>query len=84
MTYALDTSVLVRILVGSPQPLASQVVCEIERRRRSGDVGRVNSDASGTRAASRAYWSNKNTAIMSDLPTEVLSEPDLWGTFRFE
>ena len=49
-----------------------------------GDVGRVNSDASGTRAASRAYWSNKNTAIMSDLPTEVLSEPDLWGTFRFE
>ena len=41
MTYALDTSGLVRILVGSPQPLASQVVCEIERRRRSGDVFRV-------------------------------------------
>ena len=41
MTYALDTSVLVRILVGSPQLLASQVVCEIERRRRSGDVFRV-------------------------------------------
>ncbi len=49
----------------------------------SGDVGRVNSDATGTRAASRIYWSNKNTAIMSDLPTEVLVEPDLWGTFKF-
>ena len=48
-----------------------------------GDVGRVNSDATGTRAASRTYWSNKNTAIMSDLPTEVWTEPDLWGTFRF-
>ena len=41
MTCALDTSVLVRILVGSPQPLASQVVCEIERRRRSGAVFRI-------------------------------------------
>ena len=41
MTSALDTSVLVRILVGSPQPLASQVVFEIERRRRAGDVIRV-------------------------------------------
>ncbi|MGI6496938.1 MAG: hypothetical protein ACOX5G_12835 [Kiritimatiellia bacterium] len=49
-----------------------------------GDVGRVLSDASGTRAAARHYWSNKNTAIMSDLPTEVMIDPDLWGTFRFE
>lgn len=48
-----------------------------------GDVGRVLSDATGTRAASRTYWSNKNTAIMSDLPTEVGIEPDLWGTLRF-
>jgi hypothetical protein len=49
-----------------------------------GNVGRVFSDASGTRAAVRHYWSNKNTAIMSDLPTEVMVNPDLWGTFRFE
>ncbi|MGN0833929.1 MAG: hypothetical protein ACI4RD_09830 [Kiritimatiellia bacterium] len=48
-----------------------------------GDVGRVLSDATGTRAAARTYWSNKNTAIMSDLPTEVGIEPDLWGTLRF-
>ena len=48
-----------------------------------GDVGRVFSDASGTRAASRVYWSNKNTAIMSDLPSETEIQPDLWGTFRF-
>lgn len=48
-----------------------------------GDVGYVQSDATGQRAARRVYWSNKNTAIMSDLPTEAGIEPDLWGTFRF-
>lgn len=48
-----------------------------------GDVGRVVSDADGKRALRREYWSNKNTAIMSDLPTEAGIDPDLWGTFRF-
>ena len=53
-------------------------------RETRGDVGRVNSDATGTRAVSRTYWSNKATSIMSDLPSETLSDPDLWGTFAFE
>jgi hypothetical protein len=47
-----------------------------------GDVGRVASDATGTRSISRTYWSNKNTAIMSDLPSEASIEPNLWGTMR--
>jgi hypothetical protein len=48
-----------------------------------GDVGRVLSDQTGTRATSRVYWANKNTAIMSDLPSEAGLQPGLWGLFRF-
>jgi hypothetical protein len=49
-----------------------------------GDVGRVLSDQTGTRAVSREYWSNKNTAIVSDVPSEARIQPSLWGRFRFE
>ena len=38
----------------------------------------------GTRASNRVYWSNKNTSIMSDLPSEAMLQPKLWGLFRFE
>ena len=38
MKYALDTSVLVRILTCRPQPLAANVIIEIEKRRQAGDV----------------------------------------------
>ena len=37
MRYALDTSVLVRILTCRPQPLAADVVIAIEKKRRAGD-----------------------------------------------
>ncbi len=49
-----------------------------------GDVGRVHSDQTGTRAVAREYWSNKATAIMSDVPSEAMLQPSLWGSFRFE
>ena len=48
-----------------------------------GDVGRVASDQTGSAAASRTYWANKHTAIMSDLPSEAALQPNLWGLFRF-
>ena len=38
MKYALDTSVLVRILVNRPQPLASDVIDEVSRRIAEGDT----------------------------------------------
>ena len=41
MKCALDTSVLVRILAGQPQPLAADVIIAVERRRRSGDTFEV-------------------------------------------
>ena len=50
----------------------------------AGDVGRVLSDQSGTQVSSRVYWSNQNTHIMSDLPSEAALQPNLWGRFRFE
>jgi hypothetical protein len=49
-----------------------------------GDVGRIYGDATATRAARREYWANKNTHIMSDLPSEAMLQPSLWGVFRFE
>jgi len=38
MKYALDTSVLVRILVNRPQPLASDVIVSVARRIAAGDI----------------------------------------------
>lgn len=49
-----------------------------------GDVGGVRSDATGTRAAARVYWANKDTALMSDLPAEVSVDPARWGGLEFE
>lgn len=49
-----------------------------------GDVGRVLSDQTGTRAVDRVYWSNSNTKIVSDVPSEARAQPNLWGTFTFE
>ncbi len=49
-----------------------------------GDVGKVLSDKSGTRAVERIYWSNKNTNIISDVPSEAGLQPGLWGIFKFE
>jgi len=49
-----------------------------------GDFGIVVSDQTGTRTIDRRYWSNPNTKIISDLPSEARIQPDLWGTLVFE
>lgn len=64
-------------------PLSEIGLNPAKLRTTRADVGRVHSDATGSSAAKREYWSNKNTAIMSDLPTEVMIQPDLWGTISF-
>ena len=38
MKYALDTSVLVRILANKPQPLAGDVIASVARRMADGDI----------------------------------------------
>ena len=49
----------------------------------AGDVGRVLSDQSGTTRIDRVYWSNTNTRIVKDVPSEVRLQPNLWGRFVF-
>ena len=49
-----------------------------------GDLGIVVADQTGTRTIDRRYWSNNNTNIISDLPSEARIQPNLWGTLVFE
>lgn len=47
-----------------------------------GDIGVLRGDASIT--MSRTYWSNKATSIVSDVPSEAMLQPGLWGTLEFK
>jgi len=49
-----------------------------------GDVGVLFSDDTGTKCLLRRYWSNRNTNITSDLPSEAMLQPDEWGTVVVE
>ncbi|MGE9290871.1 MAG: sugar-binding protein, partial [Puniceicoccales bacterium] len=46
-----------------------------------GDVGFISSDPSGRINASRTYWSNKATGLVSDEPLEAWLHPQTWGIF---
>lgn len=48
----------------------------------SGDIGILRGD--GQETISRAYWSNKNAGIVSDVPSEAELTPARWGTWIFE
>jgi hypothetical protein len=47
-----------------------------------GDIGILRGD--GQETISRAYWSNKNAGIVSDVPSEAELTPARWGTWIFE
>ena len=72
------------VLFEAAVPLKSIHLDPADLKETLGDVGRVLSDQTGTRASNRVYWSNKNTSIMSDLPSEAMLQPKLWGLLRFE
>ena len=46
----------------------------------TGDLGILRGN--GFQTLQRAYWSNKATAIVSDVPSEVQLEPSLWGKWE--
>ncbi|HEY3323049.1 MAG TPA: hypothetical protein VGP72_21535 [Planctomycetota bacterium] len=46
------------------------------------DLGVLRGD--GTHTTQRVYWSNKGTAITSDVPSEAMLTPNLWGKWVFE
>jgi hypothetical protein len=50
----------------------------------SGDAGVIFGSESGNGARLRLYWSNKETAITSDIPSEAALAPANWGRFHFE
>jgi hypothetical protein len=47
-----------------------------------GDIGILRGN--GDKTLSRLYWSNKATAIVSDVPSEAALSPNLWGTWQFQ
>jgi hypothetical protein len=46
------------------------------------DVGVLRGN--GFQTLQRAYWSNKATGLVSDLPSEAELTPRLWGMWKFE
>jgi len=73
MTCALDTSVLVRILANQPQPLASEVIMSVHRRRKAGDVFRVsNLVLSETYYAMQQHYGVDKKSVLNAL--RILSE----------
>ena len=73
-----------RLTLEAAVPLAAIHLDPAKTPVTRGDVGRVLSDQTGTRSVARLYWSNKNTAITADVPSEARLQPNLWGTFVFE
>jgi len=56
---------------------------------KAGDEGRMDfgvlfSDAEGTGTALRAYWENRDTQIVTDIPSEAGLKPANWGVSKLE
>jgi hypothetical protein len=60
-------------------PLTSLGFTFPEGRTISGDVGVLFSDDTGTKCLLRRYWSNRNTNVAADLPSETRLQPQEWG-----
>lgn len=48
-----------------------------------GVVGVIFSDAAGRNRAARLYWHDKQTGLVSDVPSEASLTPQRWGTIEF-
>ena len=44
-----------------------------------GDLGFISSDAAGRINTARTYWSNKQTNLVNDEPSEAWLYPEMWG-----
>jgi hypothetical protein len=72
--YTLEAAVPLKALGFAPKPgLLTR-----------GDVGVIFSDPGGSRNVLRAYYANKETAIVNDIPTEARLEPQKWGVLKTE
>ncbi|MEI6518857.1 MAG: FlgD immunoglobulin-like domain containing protein [bacterium] len=49
-----------------------------------GDLGIIYGDADGTTNIYRNYWSNQATALINDVPGEIMLTPNMWGDITLE
>jgi hypothetical protein len=49
-----------------------------------GDFGIIYGDADGTTNIYRNYWSNQATALINDVPGEIMLSPNMWGDITLE
>ncbi len=47
------------------------------------DFGILTADSSGAATMVRTYWANQATGIVSDVPSEIMLTPGLWGDLKF-
>jgi len=48
------------------------------------DFGILRGDELGQETRERLYWANQATGIVSDVPSEIMLTPGLWGEVRFQ
>ncbi|MBP5234128.1 MAG: hypothetical protein J6333_12075 [Planctomycetes bacterium] len=62
-------------------PLAALRLKPAPGMRLKADIGVLRGEGGKTNA--RVYWSNKNTAIVADVPSEAELQPGMWGLLEF-
>jgi hypothetical protein len=64
--------------------LAGKEYSAPEKLTLRGDVGVLLSDPNGQVTVERIYWSNKDTAVVADVPSEIRLHPDKWFELQVE
>lgn len=94
MTHQVDKVILLRHVtlkvrrqagryqVEAAIPLASLGLTITPGNTLRGDFGFISSNATGTINTARTYWSNKQTNLVNDLPSEAWLYPSQWGTIN--
>ncbi len=65
-------------------PLAELGLDSADVKELKGVVGVIFSDPAGSNRAARMYWHQKDTGMVSDVPTESSLQPDKWGTIEIK
>ncbi len=65
-------------------PLAELGLDQATGQTLRGVLGVIYSDPSGTNRAARLYWHDKQTGLVSDVPSEARLVPGRWGTIMFD
>lgn len=63
-------------------PLSELGIDPVATRSLKGVIGVIFSDPAGQNRAARLYWHDKNTGLVSDVPSESSLTPNAWGTIE--